>query len=590
MRTFRDARSFYLLKLICCNFYSNVKLAQALKYLNYYLVYTIEEDKIVATAIIYIRVSTDEQAYHGFSQGIQQDILYQYCSFHNIPIKKVILEDYSAKTFNRPEWSKLLVELKRNKAGRPNLLLFTRWDRFSRNAADAYYMIRMLNKLGVEPQAIEQPLDLSVPENKITLAFYLVAPEVENDRRALNVKSGLLKGKQEGRWMGKAPIGYINKVSVAGQKYIGIHEPEASLMRTAFEQIALEHFNVNQAYKIAIARGLLCSKSNFFNAIHNPIYCGKIVTGNDHEGNAISIEGKHECIIPESLFNKVQKILKQKSGSIRHLKYQSNEMLPFRGFVYCPTCKKKLTGSASLGRTRHYYYYHCTYPCRYRIRVDVIHQLFLKEIRELKPDPAYIKLFKQILQRTYQDCHFLESTNQSNTIRTIERLQDNIAAARQLLILKEINGDDYHTIKTESEIKINILQAKLNGSLKMLSLISNKINHYTNILANLDTLFESLDISNKRKLIKWILSEQFIIPKSVIPLFSNPFKFIYNLPVDSKAFQNNLSPVVEDKATTANECKTVIAIENNKGNKISIEQAIAVVFLLKELSNLFIKQ
>ena len=60
-----------------------------------------------------------------------------------------------------------------------------KWDRFSRNAGDAYQMINILRKLGVEPQAIEQPLDLSVPENKMMLAFYLAAPEVENDIRAL---------------------------------------------------------------------------------------------------------------------------------------------------------------------------------------------------------------------------------------------------------------------------------------------------------------------------------------------------------------------------------------------------------------------
>jgi site-specific DNA recombinase len=48
-------------------------------------------------------------------------------------------------------------------------------------------MISILRKINVDPQAIEQPLDLSIPENKMMLAFYLAAPEVENDRRALNV-------------------------------------------------------------------------------------------------------------------------------------------------------------------------------------------------------------------------------------------------------------------------------------------------------------------------------------------------------------------------------------------------------------------
>jgi site-specific DNA recombinase len=53
-------------------------------------------------------------------------------------------------------------------------------------------MIKILRKQGIEPQAIEQPLDLSIPENKMMPAFYLTTPEVENDRRALNVFHGIV--------------------------------------------------------------------------------------------------------------------------------------------------------------------------------------------------------------------------------------------------------------------------------------------------------------------------------------------------------------------------------------------------------------
>ena len=58
-------------------------------------------------------------------------------------------------------------------------------------------MIGLLTKLGVEPQAIEQPLDLSVPENKMMLAIYLATPEVENDRRALNTYNGMRRAKRK---------------------------------------------------------------------------------------------------------------------------------------------------------------------------------------------------------------------------------------------------------------------------------------------------------------------------------------------------------------------------------------------------------
>jgi len=133
-------------------------------------------------AILYIRVSTDEQAEKGYSLKHQEERLRQYCQHQQMEVIAVYKEDHSAKTFERPEFTKLLAFLKKNK-GCADLLLFLKWDRFSRNAGDAYAMINQLNKLGVEPQGIEQPLDLNVPENKIMLAFYLAAPEVEIDKR-----------------------------------------------------------------------------------------------------------------------------------------------------------------------------------------------------------------------------------------------------------------------------------------------------------------------------------------------------------------------------------------------------------------------
>jgi hypothetical protein len=95
----------------------------------------------------YIRVSTDEQAEKGFSQRNQEEMLRKYCSInHKL---HCVFEDHSAKTFNRPQWKKFLDDVKKNK-NKINLVLFMKWDRFSRNAGDAYQMINVLIKLGIE--------------------------------------------------------------------------------------------------------------------------------------------------------------------------------------------------------------------------------------------------------------------------------------------------------------------------------------------------------------------------------------------------------------------------------------------------------
>src|SRR4051812_2236768 len=226
-------------------------------------------------ADLYIRVSTDEQADKGYSQRDQEERLRRYCQIQNIEVRKVIYEDHSAKTFNRPEWTKYLMFLRKNK-NTADLVLFIKWDRFSRNAGDAYQMISTLRRLGIEPQAIEQPLDLSVPENKLMLAFYLAAPEVENDRRALNVLLGMRKAKKEGRYMCQAPVGYTNKITEDGKKYIAPAEPHASIMKWAFETLNEGQLNVEQIMKIAFKKGIKTSKANFWNLLRNPVYCGRI--------------------------------------------------------------------------------------------------------------------------------------------------------------------------------------------------------------------------------------------------------------------------------------------------------------------------
>lgn len=58
---------------------------------------------------------------------------------------------------------------------------------YARNAGDAYQMINQLKSLSVEPQAIEQSLNMSIPENKIMLAVYLATPEIEGGNAACTI-------------------------------------------------------------------------------------------------------------------------------------------------------------------------------------------------------------------------------------------------------------------------------------------------------------------------------------------------------------------------------------------------------------------
>ena len=149
-------------------------------------------------AILYVRVSTDEQANKGFSLRDQEEKLVKYCNDHRLTIKEIFREDYSAKTFNRPEMKKLIGYCRKNHRNIDELL-FVKWDRFSRNTAESYNKINLFQGLGIKVNAITQPLDMSIPEQGILLAVYLSTPEVENLRRSQNVIAGTRRAMKEGR-------------------------------------------------------------------------------------------------------------------------------------------------------------------------------------------------------------------------------------------------------------------------------------------------------------------------------------------------------------------------------------------------------
>ena len=413
----------------------------------------------MASAILYIRVSTDEQAQKGFSQRSQEEKLSKYCRENHVDILKSIFEDHSARNFQRPAWSEMIRSFNITKHSIPNLILFTRWDRFSRNTANAYYMITLLGKMGIEPQAIDQPLDISIPENKVLLAMYIVTAEVENDRRSLNVKQGMLRAKREGRWMGLAPFGYINVSMPNGSKTIVPYEPQATLVTKAFEMLP-EAVSVRAAYRELRKMGIRYSLSSFFIMLQRPVYCGKIRIGQSTDQQSMDIPGIHQPLVSEELFNLVQARIRHPEK--RYSKQTVNPILMLRGFLYCPLCSNKLTGSGSKGHSKRYFYYHCTRQCRYRIRADMVNENFIHQIEKLKPLPAYAELFKSVLKDEYENRHERASLSKAALNRALHKLIDRAANARELLVKGIIDEEDHLSIKSDCENRIDILGEQLN--------------------------------------------------------------------------------------------------------------------------------
>ncbi len=463
-------------------------------------------------ADLYIRVSTEEQADKGYSQRDQKDVLTKYCEINSIIVRDIIFEDHSAKTFQRPQWIKFLTQLKKHK-GKSQLLLFTKWDRFSRNASDAYQMISILRKNGVEPQAIEQPLNLNIPENKMMLAVYLTAPEIENDRRALNVKHGMRQAKKEGRWMGTAPPGYINKVNEDGKKYIAISEPQATYIKWAFKKIVDGPYCTKEVWKMAREQGLSCSLNSFWNALRNVCYYGKIKISAYNNEESYLVQGTHEPLISESLFYDIQDLLngRQRGQVQKGIAIVSHDRLPLRGFLKCPKCNRVLTGSASKGRNQYYYYYHCLSVCGWRLQAEKVNTAFVLELKKFIPRPGISELYKEVIIDLFKDDRSYQQEERKRLISKITENNNRITKARELLLREAIEPIDYKSIRKEAEETILKFEAKLNDLInqgKETIEIDELSNKALEKLENLDLLYLNADNGAKRDIIGSIFTEK----------------------------------------------------------------------------------
>lgn len=450
------------------------------------------------------RVSSDEQA-KGYSLDVQEDALHGYCRRNDIEVVYTFREDHSAKSFDRPEFKTFLEWLKKNKRS-VDLLLFTSWDRFSRNAMDAYHMIDRLKRYGVEAQAIEQPIDFSVPENKMMLAMYLVMPEVDNDRRSIKIRGGIRAALKAGRWCRAAPYGYRN-LRDENNRPIIVPNNQADDIRWAFEQVA-EGVAQAEVVRGLNKRGVPVKKSRISNLLRNPMYMGMIEVPAEGDEPYQLVVGAHEGIVSEALFQSVQTVLCGNIPKKRLSTEKQNDLLPLRGVLKCSKCRHRMTGSRSRSRngSRHAYY-HCNACKKDRYRAELANQTVADIMNGLSLDTdseiLIQALFEKLLngndtQRKQKKVKLQAVIEKQNT--RLEKLQDDLADGN-------ITGEEYREMRTRysstKQKALEELESLSSGVAHKKELIRKGVN----MMKSLGDRFSKASLKEKNLLLGSIFSE-----------------------------------------------------------------------------------
>jgi site-specific DNA recombinase len=459
-------------------------------------------------AVLMARVSSDEQA-RGYSLGIQTDSLNRYCERNALTVVKAYKEDHSAKNFKRPEWKNFLAFLKANK-GKVDIVLVTTWDRFSRNLTDALIEMRKLRALGVEVMAIEQPIDLSIPENKAMLAIFLALPEIDNDRRSMKITEGMRAALKAGRWCRNAPIGYANRRD-HDNKPIIVASDKAPFIRFAFMRILKGDQQAEIRVKLR-EKGCDIPRTALSKILKNPVYIGKIKVGKTDEEPERVVEGLHDGLVTEQDFNAVQKILGACPTQKNRPKRNSiHENLPLRGVLACSVCGGKMTGSGSRSKTgKRHFYYHCNHCNNERFPVGIVNETVEGMMREFRLTKTVKELLKQLLKHSATQTGAQSKISRTKLQKQLLAKQGRLAKLQDMFLDGNVSKTDYESMRARCAEQIQEAQDKLTEIAPNGTQANDQLRTVLKKIGRLDLLYKAGTAREKQRILSSIFPEMFV--------------------------------------------------------------------------------
>ena len=187
-------------------------------------------------AIVYARVSTDDQAEKGFSLSAQIEAGRKYAEVHGFVVSNELVDDgvsgamaFSERPAGTTAWTLL-------RTGEANVLIVQNVDRLSRDVVDLLVTIRALLRAGVEVHC----LDLGRVTSEYDIMLVIRGWQGSDERAKIRERSIRGKRAKASQGMvvavGKPPYGYEHLRDDKGRVVnFSINEEQAAIVRLIFE-------------------------------------------------------------------------------------------------------------------------------------------------------------------------------------------------------------------------------------------------------------------------------------------------------------------------------------------------------------------
>ncbi|MCU0799451.1 MAG: recombinase family protein [Candidatus Thermoplasmatota archaeon] len=269
----------------------------------------VEDRGAFSNAVIYCRVSTEDQAKEGFSLAAQEERLNAYCLAKGWEVVKVYVDDgYSGRSDDRPAYQRMLRE-----KDQWDVMVVLKMDRIHRNSKNFTLMMEQLRDWGKEFTSMQESFDTTTAMGRFVMDIIQRIAQLESEQIGERVYIGMLQKAKEGKGIlgFNIPYGFLIE---NGNLYAILSETEevkrmfalylaGSTLRKICQDLSMRGIETKRG-------SLKWDPKTIKRILSNPIYCGY------HRWEGVIYRGSTDPIVDVGSFNQVQTKLCKRSDPI----------------------------------------------------------------------------------------------------------------------------------------------------------------------------------------------------------------------------------------------------------------------------------
>lgn len=455
-------------------------------------------------AVLYTRVSSDEQRKSGFSLAYQEKQGKEYAEKNGLEIVCLFSESYTAKKPGRPKFNEMLHFVKKHKIQN---LIFLKSDRASRNGVDSAALVYMAERDIFSIHLIQDGLCLNRNSKPTDFLIFEINNCFSNfypRNLSVDVSTKMREKAEQGYYPSIAPIGYTNQ-RIKHRSYIQINPEKAPFVKKIFELYSTGQYSYSSLAKKMREDGFIisdkvgCYKSNIEDILNNPIYMGDFIWKGKRYYDA-----KHEPIVSRELFAACQNIIKSRSNTSA-----TKRDFIFSNMIHCSHCGCFLVGEL---KKQKYVYYHCTGnrggDCKRKsyIREEKIEEKILEIFNSFKLSPETLEIAKRCLKSEYESQHYYNEARLKKLEEELEKNKQKLNKLFDLYLEGEVEEKLYKKKRGELEEKVEDLSMRYSIYNKTGLDLLKKSEFLLELCEKASLLYSGGDINEKRNLIKIVCS------------------------------------------------------------------------------------